>query len=123
MSRHHTDPPEDLERMDNDELLDTIRNTSMQMSIDFITKSTTPDEIRQSHELRDRVVNSAWILYRNLMGELDEALTQLEMELDENDTITLSCNLRDCLVSSGVVPLVIKSILICIVVFLNPNSI
>jgi len=27
MSRHHTDPPEDLERMDSDELLDTIRNT------------------------------------------------------------------------------------------------
>src|SRR5438128_12030000 len=38
--RHHTDPPEDLERMDSDELLDTIRNTSMQMSIDFITKGT-----------------------------------------------------------------------------------
>ena len=57
------------------------------------------------------------------MGELDEVLTQLEMELDKNNTITLSCNLRDCLVSSGVVPLVIKSILICIVVFLNPNSI
>ena len=33
------------------------------------------------------VVNSAWILYRNLMGELDEALTQLGMELDENDAM------------------------------------
>src|SRR5436190_3816383 len=87
MSRHHTDLPEDLERMDSNELLDTIRNTSMQMSIDFITKGTTPDEIRQSRELRDRVVNSTWILYRNLMSKLDEALTQLGMELDENDTM------------------------------------
>ena len=59
----------------------------MQMSIDFITKGTTPDETRQSRELRNRVVNSTWILYRNLMGELNEALTQLEMELDENDTM------------------------------------
>ena len=33
------------------------------MSIDFITKGTTPDETRQSRELRDRVVNSTWILY------------------------------------------------------------
>ena len=56
MSRYHTDPPEDLKRMDSDELLDTIRNTSMQMSIDFITKGTTPDETRQSHELHDRVL-------------------------------------------------------------------
>ena len=31
--------------MDSDELLDTIRNTSMQMSIDFITKGTTPDNL------------------------------------------------------------------------------
>ena len=59
MSRHHTDPPEDLERMNSDELLDTIRNSTMQMSIDFITKGTTADETRQSHELRDKVVNSA----------------------------------------------------------------
>ena len=73
MSRHHTDPPEDLEQMDSDELLNTIRNTFMQMSIDFITKGTTPDEIRQSRELRDRVVNSAWILYRKLTADLDEA--------------------------------------------------
>src|ERR1041385_3285108 len=81
MSRHHTDPPEDLERMDSDELLTTIRNTSMQMSIDIITKVTTPDETRQARELRERVVNSAWILYRNLMGELDEALTQLGIRM------------------------------------------
>ena len=87
MSRHHTDLPEDLERMNSDELLDTIRNTSMQMSIDFITKGTTPDETRQSHELCDRVVNSAWILYRKLTADLDEALTQLGMELDENDAM------------------------------------
>ena len=45
--------------MNSDELLDTLRNSTMQMSIDFITKDTTPDEIRQSRELRDRVVNSA----------------------------------------------------------------
>ena len=32
--------------MDSDELLTTIRNTSMQMSIDIITKFTTPDETR-----------------------------------------------------------------------------
>ena len=89
MLRHHTDPPEDLERMDSDELLDTIRNTSMQISINFIIKGTTPNKIRQSCELHDRVVNSAWILYRNLMEELDEVLTQLGMELDENDTISL----------------------------------
>ena len=38
MSRHHTDLPKDLERMDSDELLDTIRNTSMQMSIDLLLK-------------------------------------------------------------------------------------
>src|SRR2546429_2253228 len=63
MSKHHTDLPEDLERMNSDELLDTIRNSTMQMSIDFITKGTTPDEIRQSRELHDKVVNSAWILY------------------------------------------------------------
>ena len=63
MSRHHTDPPEDLERMNSDELLDIIRNSTIQMSIDFITKSTTPEETRQSRQLRDRVVNSAWILY------------------------------------------------------------
>ena len=49
--------------MDSDELLDTIRNTSMQMSIDFITKDTTSDKTRQFCELRDRVVNAAWILY------------------------------------------------------------
>ena len=87
MSIHHTDPPEDLERMDSDELLTTIRNASMQMSIDIITKATTPDETRQARELRDRVVNSAWILYRKLSVNLDEALTQLGMELDENDAI------------------------------------
>ena len=63
MSIHHTDPPEDLERMNSNELLDTIRNSTMQMSIDFITKGTTPDETRQSRELQYRVVNSAWILY------------------------------------------------------------
>ena len=67
MSRHHTDPPEDLEQMDSDELLNTIRNTFMQMSIDFITKGTTPDETRQSRKLRNRVINSTWILYQNLM--------------------------------------------------------
>src|SRR5256886_2219661 len=94
MSRHHTDPPEDLERMDSDEL-DTIRNTSMQMSIDFITKGTTPDETRQSHELHDRIVNSAWILYRILMGELDEALTQLGMELDKNDAMQKEARASD----------------------------
>src|ERR1043166_8555906 len=54
MSRHHTDPSEDLERMDSDELLTTIRNTSMQMSIDIITKATTPDKTRQARELRER---------------------------------------------------------------------
>jgi len=43
--------------------IDPIRNSTMQMSIDFITKGTTADETRQSHELRDKVVNSAWILY------------------------------------------------------------
>ena len=59
MSIHHTDPPEDLERMNSDELLNTIRNSTMQMSIDFITKGTTPDETRQSCELQYRVVNSA----------------------------------------------------------------
>ena len=63
MSRHHTDLPEDLERMNSDQLLDTIRNATIQMSIDFITKDTTSDKIRQFCELRDRVVNSAWILY------------------------------------------------------------
>ena len=63
MSRHHTDPSEDLERMESDQLLDTIRNATMQISIDFIIKGTTPDETRQSRELHDRVVNSAWILY------------------------------------------------------------
>src|SRR5436190_19245324 len=52
MSIHHTDPPEDLERMNSDELLNTIRNSTMQMSIDFITKGTTSDEIRQSCELQ-----------------------------------------------------------------------
>ena len=46
-----------------------------------------PDETRQSHELRERVVSSAWILYRNLMGELDETLIQLGMELDENNAM------------------------------------
>ena len=46
MSIHHTDPPEDLERMNSNELLDTIRNSTMQMSIDFITKGTTPDKTR-----------------------------------------------------------------------------
>ena len=61
MSIHHTDPPEDLERMNSDELLDTIRNSTMQMSIDFIIYM--PDEARQSRELRNRVVNSAWIFY------------------------------------------------------------
>ena len=96
--RHHTDPPEDLERMDSDELLDTIRNTSMQMSIDFITKGTTPDETRQSRELRDRIVNSAWILYRNLMGELDETLTQLGMELDENNAMQKEARANDELI-------------------------
>ena len=45
--------------MNSNELLDTIRNSTMQMSINFITKGTTPDETRQSHELHDRVVNSA----------------------------------------------------------------
>ena len=98
MSRHHTDPPEDLERMDSDELLDTIRNTSMQMSIDFITKGTIPDETRQSRELRDRVVNSAWILYRNLMAELDETLTQLGMELDENNAMQREARANDELI-------------------------
>src|SRR5256885_6494944 len=44
--------------------------------IPALTKGTTPDETRQSRELHDRVVNSAWILYRNLMGKLDETLTQ-----------------------------------------------
>ena len=73
--------------MNSDQLLDTIRNATIQMSIDFITKDTTSDKIRQFCELRDRVVNSAWILYRNLMGELDEALTQLGMELDENNAM------------------------------------
>ena len=63
MSIHHTDPPEDLERMNSDELLNTIRNSTMQMSIDFITKGTTPNETRQSCELHDRVINSAWIFY------------------------------------------------------------
>ena len=33
MSIHHTDPPEDLERMNSDELLNTIRNSTMQISI------------------------------------------------------------------------------------------
>ena len=70
----------------------------MQMSIDFITKGTTPNEIRQSRELRDRVVNSAWILYRNLMGELDEALTQLGMELDENDAMQKKARASDELI-------------------------
>ena len=56
MSRHHTDPPEDLERMDSDELFTTIRNASIQMRIDLITKATTPDEPRQARELSDRVV-------------------------------------------------------------------
>src|SRR6185437_952212 len=95
MSRHHTDPPEDLERMDSDELLDTIRNTSIQMSIDFITKGTMPDETRQSCELRDRVVNSAWILYRKLIADLDEALTQLGMKLDENDAMKKEARASD----------------------------
>ncbi len=98
MSRHHTDPPEDLERMESDQLLDTIRNATMQMSIDFITKGATADETRQSRELRDRVVNSAWILYRNLMGELDEALTQLGMELDENDAMQKEARASDELI-------------------------
>src|ERR1041384_6684785 len=98
MSRHHTDPPEDLERMDSDELLSTVRNSTMQMSIDFITKGTTPDETRQSRELQYRVVNSAWILYRNLMGELDEALTQLGMELDENDAMQKEARASDELI-------------------------
>ena len=87
MSRHHTDPPEDLERMDSDELLTVIRNASMQMSIDIITKAITAEETRQARELRDRVVNSAWILYRKLSANLDEALTQLGIELDENDVM------------------------------------
>src|SRR5256885_2924241 len=95
MSRHHTDLPEDLERMNSNQLLDTIRNATMQMSIDFITKGATADKTRQSRELRDRVVNSAWILYRNLMGELDEALTQLGMELDENDAMQKEARASD----------------------------
>src|SRR5213080_1289157 len=37
MSRHYTDILEDLERMNSDELLDNIRNYTMQMNIDFIT--------------------------------------------------------------------------------------
>jgi hypothetical protein len=98
MSIHHTDLPEDLERMNSDELLETIRNSTMQMSIDFITKGTTPDETRQSRELQNRVVNSAWILYRNLMGELDEALTQLGMELDENDAMQKEARASDELI-------------------------
>ena len=68
------------------------------MSIDFIIKGTTPDETRQSHELQNRVVNSAWILYRNLMGELDEALTQLGMELDENNAIQREARANDELI-------------------------
>ncbi len=40
MSRHHTDPSEDSERMDSDQLLDTIRNATMLMSIEFITKGS-----------------------------------------------------------------------------------
>ena len=103
MSRHHTDLPEDLEQMDSDELLDTIRNTSMQMSTDFITKDITSDETRQSRELHDRVVNSAWILYRNLMGELDEALTQLGMELDENDAMQKEARASDELIGIMIV--------------------
>ena len=63
MSRHHTDPPEDLERISSDKLLTTIRNATTQMSINIITKTTTPDESRQARELHNRVVNSAWILY------------------------------------------------------------
>src|ERR1043166_6489227 len=98
MSIHHTDPPEDLERMNSDELLDTIRNSTMQMSIDFITKGTTPDETRQSRELQYRVIKSAWILYRNLMGELDEALTQLGMELNENDAMQKEARASDELI-------------------------
>src|SRR5207245_3752648 len=62
MSIYHKDPSEDLERMNSDELLDTIRNSTMQMSIDFITKGSTPNETRQSCELQYKVVNSAWIL-------------------------------------------------------------
>ena len=50
MSRHHTDPPEDLERMSSDKLLTIIRNATTQMSIDIITKGTMPDETRQSCE-------------------------------------------------------------------------
>ena len=48
--------------------------------------------------MRDRVVNSAWILYRNLMGELDEALTQLGMELDENDAMQKEARASDELI-------------------------
>ena len=44
MARHHTDAPDDLQNMDSDELLTVVRNSSMQMSIDIITRSTTPDE-------------------------------------------------------------------------------
>ena len=47
MSRHHTDPPEDLEQMSSNELLNTIRNAVTQMSIDLITKAITPDDPRQ----------------------------------------------------------------------------
>src|SRR5207253_2933528 len=48
----NSNPPEDLERMESDQLLDTIRNATMQLSIDFITKGATADETRQSRELR-----------------------------------------------------------------------
>src|SRR6185437_12066809 len=68
------------------------------MSIDFITKGTMPDETKQSHELHDRVVNSAWILYQNLIGELDETLTQLGMELDENNTMQKKAKANDELI-------------------------
>ena len=48
--------------------------------------------------MRDRVVNSAWILYRNLMGELDETLTQLGMELDENNAMQREARANDELI-------------------------